>query len=343
MCSTRRIPYNECVNTRNYSFFLFFIPLALIAVHAGASPDSILRHGLFTIEYPEGQRGLAEHTLAILEAATAEFAPMLPAGDQPVRVKIIEASEEFRRFAAHYAELDISGLARPGEGLIVVKAPRLRMPGADYPGTLRHELTHLLLHRNVNPAYLPKWLDEGIAMSLANEYRWQSMFSVARMFVQNRIIPYGRIDQAFFTPTGQEQFNDAYAQALSMTRHLRNMIGDEKFWRMVRGLDSAPFHEALPQAAGITLAQFWDDYERSLWKYALIAAMGSGFFFQPAAILLILAYLRRRRIAQGLYQRWEEEEAEETITGAKALYWEEIVEDPDAWKNGFDDEDDEFI
>ncbi len=109
---------------------------------------------------------------------------------------------------------------------------------------------------------------------------------------------------------------------------------------MVRGLANAPFHEALPHASGMTLGEFWDAYERSLWKYAVIAAMGSGFFFQPAALLLILAYLRRRRIAQSLYQRWEEEEAEESRGSPRVLHWEEVVEDPDAWKNDYYDEDD---
>ncbi|HEX73207.1 MAG TPA: hypothetical protein ENN65_07825, partial [Candidatus Hydrogenedentes bacterium] len=243
--------------------------IGVIAAAAGclygfpAVPDMTTR-GLFSIEYERGQEAVAQRTLEILEEAVEEFDPLLPVGDIPIYVKVIDAPADFTRHAAHFASLNVSGIARPGQALIVVKSPRLRAPGSDYPGTLRHELVHLLLYRNVNPAYLPQWLNEGIAMSLANEYRWQAPFLVARMFVQNRIIPYHKVDNAFFTPTGQEQFGDAYAQALSMTRHLRNRLGEEQFWRMVRAMKEKPFPTALREEGGVTIQQFWNEYERSL-------------------------------------------------------------------------------
>ena len=318
--------------------------LAAVCTVAAASEQRLERGG-FVIDYTAGQERVAAHTLEVLEQAVREFAPMLPPGDRPVYVKIIATADEFEKYAARFHGLDVSGLARPGEDLIVVKAPRLRMPGSDYPGTLRHELVHLLLYRNVNPAYLPQWLNEGIAMSLANEFRWQSMFSVARMFIQNRIIPYHKLDRAFFAPSGQQEFGDAYAQALSMTRFLRDSLGEERFWRVVRALRDMPFHDALRSEGAMTSQAFWDAYQRSLWKYAAFATMASGFFFQPAAILLIIAYLRRRRIAQGIYRRWEEEEEAAAGTASdrdNVVYWDEVVDDPDAWKDDpYEDEDDD--
>jgi hypothetical protein len=279
--------------------------LAVLAVTADLSAGAAtLTEGLFTLEYEPEQQQVAERTLRILQDAITEYAPVLPVGDLPIRVKIVSVADEFDQYAVNFTGLTVAGLARPGESLIVVKAPRLQMPGSDYPGTLRHELVHLLVYRNVNPAFLPIWLNEGIAMSLANEFRWQATFQVARMFVQGRIIPYHKLDNAFLAPSGQEQFGDAYGQALSMTRHLRNRLGDEKFWAVVLTMKTRPFSKALHETADITIQQFWAEYERSLWKYAAIAAMASGFFFQPAAILLILGYLRRQRIARKLYRRW---------------------------------------
>ena len=300
-----------------------------------------LSQGLLVIEYEQEQHAVAVQTQQILENAIAEFEPLLPVGDETIQVKIIATSEEFDKYAVHFSGLTVAGLARPGESLIIVKAPRLRMPGSDYPGTLRHELVHLLLYRNLNPAFLPTWLNEGIAMSLANEFRWQAMFTVARMFIRNRIIPYHKLDNAFLVPADQEQFGDAYAQSLSMTRYLRNRLGEAQFWKVVRGMKTRPFPKALHEVSGITLQMVWSGYERSLWKYAAVATMASGFFFQPAAILLILAYLRQRRIARKIYQRWEEEEAAEAEPKGRIIYWDEVVEDPDAWKGGLYDEEDD--
>jgi hypothetical protein len=339
------IPYNGVVNRISNLPYLFptiqiVIVLFTWALQVPTAADT-LNAGVITIEHDESQQQVAAYTLRVLEDAIAEFEPLLPIGEGPIHIKIIAVADEFEGYVAHFAGLTVSGLARPGESLIIVKAPRLTMPSSDYAGTLRHELVHLLVYRNVNPAFIPIWLNEGIAMSLANEFRWQAMFSVARMFIQGRIIPYHKLDNAFVLPTGQEQFGDAYAQALSMTRHLRNRLGEDLFWEMVRNMKHRPFPKALHETTGMTLQQFWAEYERSLWKYAAVATMASGFFFQPAAILVILAYLRRRRIAKKLYQRWEKEEEEEAREVGRIVYWEEFVEDADAWKGESQDDEEE--
>jgi len=340
--------YNDSVNiiavyTRILVLATGLLPF-VVAVGAGVDPDKeILAKGLFIVEYPSGQEAVAERTLSILANAIRVYNPVLPAGDAPIRVVVTDVPAEFERYAVHFAGLDVTGLAQPGSDLIIVKAPRLRPPGGDYPGTLRHELVHLLLYRNIDYANLPQWLNEGLAMSLSNEFYWQSLFKVASMFVNNRIIPYRLLDNSFYSPSDQMQFNDAYAQSLSMTRHLRDLLGEERFWQLIHALAEKPFPKALSDIAGMTVLEFWGGYERALWKYALIAAMASGFFFQPAAILLIIAYIRRRRIAQNLYRRWEMEEAAEEAGGGVLRDWDELVEDPDAWKQGaYDDDDDQW-
>ncbi len=310
---------------------------------AGADTEKArLQRGLFTIDYPTSQQGAAERTLDILEEAVLEFTPMLPIGEQPVYVVLVDAPEEFDRYAVHFAGLEVSGLAQPGNGLIIVKAPRLRMPDSDYPGTLRHELVHLLLYRNVNERNLPQWLNEGLAMSLANEFYWQGMFTVARMFLQNRIIPLQRLDESFYSPSGQMEFNDAYAQSLSMTRYLRNLLGENVFWRVVLALRDTPFPQALHDIGGLSMDDLWAGYRRALWKYAIFATMASGFFFQPAAILLIIAYLRYRRKSRRIYQRWAAEEAEQKATGGAVFRWEDVVEDPDAWQRDPNDDEESW-
>lgn len=310
------------------------------AVGADVDPDKkILARGLFIVEYPANQDVVADRTLSILENAIREYDAVLPAGDTPIRVVVVDVPAEFERYAVHFAGLDVTGLAQPGSDLIIVKAPRLRLPGGDYTGTLRHELVHLLLYRNIDYANMPQWLNEGLAMSLSNEFYWQSLFKVASMFVNNRIIPYRLLDNSFYSPSDQMQFNDAYAQSLSMTRHLRDLLGEERFWQLIHALAEQPFPKAMSDIAGMTVLEFWGGYERALWKYAVIAAMASGFFFQPAAILLIIAYIRRRRIARNLYKRWEVEEAAEEADGGVLRDWDELVEDPDAWKQGMYDDD----
>lgn len=300
----------------------------------------VLERGLFRVEFQDVPHSVAEHTLSVLEEAVREFEPLLPPGNRGIRVRIVPVAEEFRRYAARFSGLNVIGLAKPGDDLIIVKAPRLRAPGSDYPGTLRHELVHLLVDRNLNSAHVPQWLNEGLAMMLANEHHWQSMFAMAGMFVRNRIIPYHRLDRAFYAPEGQREFGEAYSQALSMTRFLRNHLGEDRFWNVILAMDVLPFPQALLREGAISTREFWDQYQRSLWRVAIIAGLASGLSFQPAAVLLIWGYLRRRKIAQNLYRKWEEEEAEEQEAGIRHVRWEEITEDSEAWKQGLYDDDD---
>ncbi len=280
----------------------------------------------------------AQRSLDVLTAALAEFGGRLPAGEDAIEVRIAHTMTEFLQQAGHFSMLAVAGVARPEESVIVVKAPHLRKLNEDYAGTLRHELVHILLYRNTEThRNLPRWLNEGIAMMLANEHRWNSMFRVARMFFQNRIIDYQNLDNAFLAPGNEMAFGDAYAQALSMTRYLYDSLGEERFWEVIRGCRSHSFSRALLLYGGVELTDYWNLYHHSLWRIALIAMLSSGTLFTPGALLLILAYWRKRRSNKRILQRWALEEA----AGRETAYfsWDDVVEGPEAWKgDGYDPE-----
>ena len=297
-----------------------------------------LEGGPFRIVHHPDDVETARASLAILETALEEFSTRLPPGEGLIHIVIAHDLTEFRRYASHFGSLQISGLARPAEGLIVVKGPRLRAAGDDYGGTLRHELAHILLYRNVDTALLPKWLNEGLCMSLANEHYWSSMYQMTEMFAGNRIIEYRYLDLTFLSPGSEMAFGDAYAQALSMTRTLRNRLGEETFWAVVLDVgDGTTFGRSLEMHADLTVTEFWEKYRRSLWKTAVIGSIATGSLFGPASLLVIVAYFRKRRGNKKVLDRWEAEERrgragydadwEDTLD-----FWDEVIEDPEAWE-----------
>jgi len=312
------------------------ILLALVA--SGTACAATLRGGLFEIEYADGEESLARKSLAVLQEAQREFAHRLPAGGEPVRVVICSTMGTFRIHARRLGRLPVEGIAQSEKGLIVVKAPGLRREALDYSGTLRHELVHVLLARNTDRAVLPLWLNEGIAMTVGKDFRWESMFRVARMYLYGRIIPYRELNFAFVAPHTGLEFGDAYAQSLSMTRFLIDRVGEATFWEMVYALNTMSFAEALQTKAGLSPGAFYREWRKSLWKVALVSSLVSGFsVFQLMAVLVIVAYWRKRRRGQQILRRWEEEEAEE---GDVLLFpWElEDREPPYHWKES-DEED----
>jgi len=66
----------------------------------------------------------------------------------------------------------------------------------------------VLLARNTEPAYVPRWFDEGVAMVLSKELRWESAIEVARLYVARRLSPYR--DES-------DRFDNRYVSALDLT------------------------------------------------------------------------------------------------------------------------------
>jgi len=305
------------------SFLVLFMACGL------AAPAEMLQEGLLTVTYNRADATVAERSMEVLQEALVEFGDRMPPGEDPIHVHIAHTMQEFHDMVPGYAGMHVAGVARAWKGVIIVKAPQLRRPGEDYRGTLRHELVHVLLYRNVNTAYLPLWLEEGIAMSLANELQWQAPLQVARMFLGGRMIPYRDMETVFRTPRDQMQFTDGYAQALSMTRFLRNELGEDVFWEVVLATSEQNFPDALREHAGMAPMEMWDAYRRSLWGVALVGALVSGSLFTPAAFLLIFVYIVRRLRNRAVLKRWEREEAE--AEGAELFSWEQLEEEEFDW------------
>jgi len=294
--------------------------------------------GLFEVQYTAGNEALAERTLGMLEEGLDTFSKRLPGGTEPIRVILCANYTEFVRLAGDYGRANVGGIARSEQGLIVLKPPELLPAGQDYGGMVRHELLHVLLARNTEDAYVPRWFNEGLAMLISNELRWESGLRIARMYVRGRIIPY--LDMNFaFAPVGDEgAFGDAYAQALSLTRYLMDRAGEERFWALVRALKTTSFEDALPKYTGFTPGTLYDGWRRSLWKIALLTSAVSGFSaFQLMAFLVIVAYLRKWHLGRKTLRRWEEEEKEAPLDSRlrgnddeEGIYpWEEEYEEED--------------
>lgn len=286
--------------------------LGAVLAAGWASAETVVQ-GPFRVEYAVEDEALALDTAATLEEAAQALAARLPVGDKPIHVVICRTLREFLQYAGPYAQPSVGGISEPRRGFIAIKAPRLLMEG-DYYGTLRHELIHVLLARNLNDQHLPRWLNEGVTMMLSGEHRWNSMFHVAQMYMQGQTIPYRDFDAAFLSPGQEMKFGNAYAQALSMTRFLMNRLGEDAFWEMLRRLDVMTFDQAIGAALGITPDDLYETWRHSLWKVALVSSIVSGFtLFQFMALLTLVAYARKRRRARQLLRQWTEQEEDDRL------------------------------
>ena len=317
-----------------------FAPWLLLLVAASVvSPVSadLLLDAPFSIEYAAGDEATAQETRDILHRALEEWAARLPAGEDPIGVIICNTAWDFRRYAGAFGRPGVGGIARPEEGLIVLKAPRLMDQADAYEGTVRHELVHVLLARNLEEYNLPRWLNEGLAMTLAEEHRWNSTWRVAQMTLHGNLLPYRELEWALLEPGIEAQFGDAYAQSLSMTRYLFERFGEETVWALLGSMKTQTFGDALRSHAGMSPLEFYDAWRKSLWRLALGASIMSGFtLFQFMALLTIIAYLRKRHKGRIKLREWENEEA--CAAAVDSIFGHTAEEECEPWVEEDDDE-----
>ena len=289
---------------------LFCVSTIVFAAQAGAvvEPQQI-KNGILTVEYWPRDEQVAQDSLDTLHQTLTDFAQSLPSGGQPIKVTICRSLQEFQRRAGQYGRAWVGGISRTPSGQIAVKAPYLLPQPADYQGLLRHELLHVLLARNADEEYVPRWLNEGIVMVLSKENRWGSMARIARMYVSGRLIPYYNLDFAFLSLGDEVLSGDAYAEALSLTRFLIDRGGENGFWDLVRTMRHKPFETALLQATGLKPGQFYEAWRHSMWMPAVIITAASAFsVFDIMVLLLVLAWFRKRRRNLAILEQWDEEE-----------------------------------
>jgi hypothetical protein len=317
---------------------VFAIMLALACCVAVAE-DQVLEEDGIAILHRSEDAAAARDAMDTMHGLVGRLSGRVSLGSEPVRVILCGDMAIFRRHAGPYGLPNIGGLARPAEGLIILKTPGLLPPGTDYAGVARHELVHILLERNTDTDVLPGWFNEGLAMHLSGEYRWESLWRVGEMLFTGSVIPYRELNLVLASPGIEMEFGDAYAQSLSMTRYLFRLMGDDGVWNLLGDLDEMSFGDAMRKHLGMSPPAFYDAWKRSLWVIAIGTSLVSGFsLFQAMAFLSIWAWFRLRRRNERIMRKWDREERGVTALGPM---WSD--DEREAWEDEYldDDEDDD--
>lgn len=195
-----------------------------------------------------------------------------------------------------------AALAIPSENLIILDLSQMRVHPATLELMALHEMCHLVLHKSIEGALLPKWLDEGIA-------QWVSG-GVSEIFVSpegdvleeatlgGRLLDFAELEKEF--PAQQPAMTLAYAQSRSMVEYLEAELGE----MAVRGIltrlsQGGAFREILVSEYGV---RFNDIERRWRWmlkmRYGWVSYLSDHVYvlvFLCGAALLILGFLRLRR------------------------------------------------
>lgn len=194
-------------------------------------------------------------------------------------------------------------LAYPGRNIMLVEATSLTT--LDGPLTLRHELVHVALGQFGK--VWPHWFQEGLAMELTGERKWQfeQVATLTRAVTQDRVYDFDEISERF--PQAQESVDIAYAQSAAFVEFLRARHGSGAFQRLIDRVEQGDnFEKAFGAAFWVPLSMEEEAFKKDLprrypWWPLLLS--GGTVVWAVMSILLVMGWARRRREVRELRAR----------------------------------------
>jgi stage II sporulation protein D len=196
----------------------YFPGAVLAALQAPLAPQ-ILSSEHFELVFPPGQQPWVSEALQALEAARRTLgkrARLLPAH---VRVRTWETTEEFIR-----ASGQPGWVAASNDGRAIALQPlRTLARRGILASTLRHEVTHLAVHKLRAPE-VPRWYEEGLVLYLTGERVNASAAGGST----------GRsLEESVSRPRSEAEMKAAYARALERVRGLARRRGPGALWQVL--------------------------------------------------------------------------------------------------------------
>ncbi len=227
----------------------------------------------------------------------------------PLRVLIAQNERKFAELTQRGVPDWGVGCAIASQDLIVLKSPRI----VDYPLQIEkvvvHELAHIATARVLGSVRVPRWFDEGVAMTVAGQWRLTQSSAMAAAALFNGLIPLGELEGRF--PEGTQEARLAYAESFRAVELLRRATEHERVGDLVNAVKAdGDFDAALERQTGMTRAAFYiaaDGFFRERFGIGLLLA-GWNPLLLAAAVLVVLAVVLRVRARRWKLKQWEKEE-----------------------------------
>jgi stage II sporulation protein D len=196
-----------------------YFPGTEIASQPADAPDPIASSEHFELIYPASQEPWVKQTLDTLEQWRKELGAHAEILPPRVRVETWGSVGEFIRVTGQPG-----WMAATSDGQSIALQPldllaRKRILNQ----TLRHELTHLVVHR-LRAKGVPRWFEEGLVLYLTGE----RIEAPAATLKTTR-----ELEEAITKPRSEAEMKAAYTQALEHVRWFARSQGDAALWRIL--------------------------------------------------------------------------------------------------------------
>ncbi len=267
----------------------------------------------FEFSYSAEDQKLAQELSGNLEKIREEIVATI-GYDPPGKIEVLLAGPE--RIAAEESALKnwippwISAIAIPEKQLVILKTRGQR---AGLPFEPEKILTHELVHMVLGPATghhpIPTWLNEGLAMYLAQEWKFQHTFILFKASISGTLPRLSELDQDFSGT--EEEVRLAYGLSFSFISFLLESFGKDRLREWIGKIGQGQaWEEAFSESFPKNFYQAENEWKKKLklrYAWAPFIFSGTGIWFL-LTLLFILSYLAKRRRAEQTLNRWRQEE-----------------------------------
>ena len=272
--------------------FLLFIFLLLILLDPLPAENKVLQTKEVIVIFEEHQVGAAEEVAKVYPSVKSELAENLGWGvDFRPTVLLDRGGETIKRNTG--SDIFVA-YAVPQRNLIVLDTSRVYAKPFSLESTLKHELCHLLIHRNIER--LPRWLDEGLCQwasgGIAEFMTEDGKRALQNATVSGRLI--GIRELVRFPP---EDIILAYEESKSIVEYIESEFGKRGILQILAYLkEGYSLDDSLQKGLSVTTSELdekWQAYlkKRRGWFSYLSRNLYEILFF-IAALATVYGFMR---------------------------------------------------
>jgi hypothetical protein len=293
---------------KNLSSFFLFIFLFLILLNPLHAENKVLQTDEVIVIFEEHQAGAAEEVAKVYLSVKSELtenlgwkvdfrpAVLLDRGGKTIRKNT--RSEIFVAYAV------------PNRNLIVLDTSRVYAKPFSLESTLKHELCHLLIHRNIeNP---PRWIDEGVCQWASGGIA-EFVTEDGKRALHNATVSGRLIDIRDLERFPLENIILAYEESKSIVEYIESEFGKQKLLQILAYLkEGYSLDESLRKGLAVTTSELdekWQSYLKK--KRGWISYLSNNlyeilFFF--AALATVYGFMRMLKKKKELTDEPEDED-----------------------------------
>jgi hypothetical protein len=235
---------------------------------------------------------------------------------EQTRVYIAGTRDDFQRLqpAGDNTPSWAVAVAYAGENLIILNSPGVLGVRQDILTTFRHELTHIVVGQAFRGAYVPRWLNEGLAMYEAAEWDLGRITHMSRAVLTDSLIPIQDLLTGF--PDDYQQAILAYDQSFYLVAYLMTRNDREAFHKFIAEYSREKnMALALQRVYGLSISELekeWRKHLRLRFSWLPLLSSATTLWFIITLIFLI-SYRKKRQENLQQLSDWEIQEDEPTL------------------------------